>query len=254
VFAVKMNIIDANGTRDAFKEDSKGEYTLAEFLEFTKSTLLLVSDQALKEEISRGFGKDYVTVTDRVVGKPVSLVHPLGQISFVSSVDISEVVMTTYAKLIQLSKVDTGLYQKSHYVFLNGTQVANDISSLAQWLATNPQIKERDLIRIVNIQPYARKLERLGVTSKRQQRRTQKSRDKRNPGGRVSAPNGTYYLVSRTSKAKFKNNVAIRFSFISGAQLGIKGSFKSGRKGRNSAGRPYLYPTIMIGIRAGGIK
>lgn len=238
-------------------DDLAGEMTLTELLEYTKSSLLITADQVLKEELAAGFPKDFVTLVDGVKNKPVVAVDPLGKIEFVSKRDFSEVLLFTYKGLLDRSPVDTGLYKDSHYVFLNGTQVATNLSTLEGWLKTNPEIKDSDKVRIVNIQPYGRKLERFGIRAgergnigrRRERKQTKKSGDVKIY---FNQPNGAYFVTSRSVASKYKNNVGIKFSFISGGQLGIAGSFKGQRAGKkNRSGRPYLYPSIILSIGEG---
>lgn len=259
-FTVDFSVEENGRKRPEYTLDTdlNGEISLADFLEFTKSSLIITADTVLAEEQLLGFEKNPVIVVDGRQGKSVLNVNPFGTIEIVSRVNMQDILLETYKGIIHRSPVDTGQYVKSHYVFQNGKQVATDLASLESWLASNPKFEQKDLIRFVNIQPYARKLERRGITAQNQgqliKTRTVKSRDKRKAaqGITVAAPNGAYYLTSRAIRAKYKRNSVIKFSFISGASLGISGNFKVGRKGK--PGRPYLYPTIIISVEEGGIK
>ena len=66
-------------------------------------------------------------------------------------------------------------------------------------------------------------------------------------------PNGAYQLTARAINGKYKNNINLRFSFIPGNLLGLKGVFKSPHLKKSSRGRPYLYPSISIRSKEGGI-
>jgi len=242
--------------------DLNGELSLAEFVEMVRSNLIVIADQVLREEQSNGFDPDPVVIVDGRVGKPVYNVKPFGQIEFVARGNMKEIILETYEAILHRSPVDTGQYIKSHYVFLNGRQVATDSTSLNSWLATDPDFKDSDLIRFVNIQPYARKLERLGVTAQRQQSRSVNSRDKRGrTGTKVLVPNGTYYLTTRAIQRKYKRNSSVKFAFISGTQLGLTASFKTATSGARGGGRgklkkpgrTYLYPSITILVSESGI-
>ena len=166
---------------------------------------------------------------------------------------MSEIVLETYNALLYRSKVLTGAYKSSHFVFLNGIQVATDLPSLDSWLKTNPQFKNSDTIRFVNIQPYARRLERYGVTAQRSKvSRRDPGRKGQKTGNLVLIPNGTYYLTARAIRSKYKRNSIIKFAFLPGTSLGLSGSFSGGRRGKNSSGRPYLYPSISISVQERG--
>jgi len=244
--------------------DLNGELTLADLLAFTKESLILIADEALRDEQGRGFDPKPVVAVDGRVGKPIINVNPLGKIEFFARVDISKIVRTIYEAIEFRSPVKTGQYKKSNYVFLNGKQVANDMPSLEAWLATNPIPQPNDVLRFLNIQPYARKLERYGITAQKKKYRTKKSSDPKGRSGfngRVLAPNGTYYLVSRLATRYFGKNVRVKFKFVPGSELGLSATFKTSRgaparKGRSTKApkgpRTYLYPSISIRFQEGG--
>jgi len=242
--------------------DLRGELSLADFVQQVKSDLIVIADQILREEQARGFDPSPVVVVDGRVGKPVYNVKPFGQIEFIARGNMKEIILETYEGIIHRSPVDTGQYIKYHFVFLNGKQVASDRSSLNAWLASDPKFKDTDLIRFVNTQPYARKLERLGVTAQRQQSRSVQSRDKRGRSGtKILVPNGTYFLTTRAIKRKYKRNTSVKFGFIPGTQLGLTAAFRSATSGARGGGsgklkkpgRTYLYPSITILVSEGGI-
>lgn len=238
--------------------DLEGELTLADLMEFTKSSLIIIADQTLKEEQANGFDKDPVVAVDGRVGKKVENVSPFGSIEFTSRSNLNEMLTETYDALIYRSPVLTGRYASSHIVTYNGTQVASSASTLAAWLAKDQDFKEGDTIRFVDTQPYARKLERYGITAQRSKGREQKSRDKtKKAGTKVKAPNGTYYLTYRSINRKYKRNVKVGFSFIPGSQIGLSQTFKSAGSNRKSnkfrPARTYLYPTITIQVYESGV-
>jgi len=258
-FTVTTSIVDSRNRKavNPLISDLNGEYTLTELLEHTKASLILISDQVLREEQAAGFDKKPIIAVDRVVGRPLQVVQPLGQVEFTARAQVSDILFATYEAILYRSKVLTGRYKSSNYVFLNGTQVATSMRELEVWFAfAAPAFKQSDIIRFVNIQPYARKLERAGITAQRSKiRKVTGNKKGKHAGKLLEVPNGTYYLTARAIKAKYKRNSGIRFSFISGASLGLSGVFqKAGRKGKNSAGRPYLYPSITISVSEEGTK
>ena len=231
--------------------DLHGEMTLKDLLDWTKSALIVTADTVLKEEQAAGFDKNPVVIVDGAKNRAVASVHPLGQITFTSKQQFGwTILLEAYEGLLERSKVLTGAYKSSHYVAWNGKQVANDLGSLKQWIEGNPEFKEGDIIRIVDIQPYARRLEMLGVRAGKTQNRRVEKKSKGAPTGRFyKKPNGAYQLTYRQVLNKYKNNVAIRFEFITGFQIGVAGVFKTGRKGQ--AGRTYLYPSLKFTITLG---
>lgn len=253
-FSVDISVTQ-NGRRapqfDLHGKDLDGNLSLAELLDFTKQALIVTADTVLKEEQAKGFDKTPVITVDNTVGKAVINVSPLGKIEITARADMGDVVLETYQGILDRSPVLTGQYKSSNFVFWNGKQVATDKASLTAWVESNPAFQDEDLIRFVNIEPYARKLERLGVTEQRQQSRTVQGRGKRRASGtgRVLAPNGTYFLTARAIRSKYKRNSIIRFEFISGSQLGLGSSFAPKR---GKPGRAYLYPSILISVQESG--
>lgn len=272
--AVNLSVYEKGRRAPEWTVDSdiNGKMSLADLIMFTRNSLIIVADQALREEQGKGFDKNPVVTVDGRTGKPVTAVNPFGEIVFTARANLNEVLLEAYRGIASRSPVDTGQYKKSNYVFLNGKQVANSEETLNAWLATQPNFKQNDLIRFVNIQPYARKLERLGVTAqnqgKRRASRTVKSKDKRGRfgfGGRILAPNGAYFLTAKQIKRKYKNNSSIDFEFMPGSKLGLAARFKtiSMRRTKSDSmktyrrkkpGSTYLYPTIRILVNEGGIK
>jgi len=242
--------------------DLSGEITLRSLFDTVKLVLIETAREVIKEEQAAGFDKKPVVVVDGKVGKPIQDVNPIGSIEFRSRVNMDDILLETYEALLQRSPILEGIYSDSHYVLLNRVQVASTLSELKAWLASKPDFKEKDLIRFINITPYARKLERLGVTagnlrhSSRSVRITKARGQKGRDGIKYQAPNGVYYLTSRSIIRKYKGNANIKFDFISGSTIGLDEKFKrkdpKARKSRPA--RTYLYPMIVISVSESGIK
>lgn len=253
---VQLSVYEKGRKRPEYTLDSDlhGQITLLDLLEWTKQALIITADEVLKEEQAAGFDKRPIVAVDGRVGKPITKVNPLGQIEITARSSVKGVLTEAYDALLYRSKVLTGRYKSSHFVFHNGKQVASDKISLDAWLASSPEIKDNDRVRIVNIQPYARKLERYGITAQRSKTRYEEAgaRKKKKTGRLALSPNGTYFLTARAIRAKYKRSAEIKFTYLQGSQIGLSGAFKSGRPGKNSAGRTYLYPTLVITVRERG--
>lgn len=227
-----------------FTNDLDGRTTLADLLRFTKGALIAISTDVLKEEQSKGFDKEPVLIVDNKYNKSVSDVNPLGKIEYVARLEFKEMILETYRKILFHSKVVTGRYISGNVVTYNGIQVANNMQSLESWLKTKPVFSPKDIVRFVNYQPYARKLETLGVT--RQKSKPRKVIRKKKKGKKqVTLPNGAYAMAYASIKRRFKKNSFIGFDLMPGNKLGITGpntTFKSAPW----TGQPYIYPTIII--------
>jgi hypothetical protein len=284
MLAVDFYIEERGKKSPKWKVDSdfSGEVTLSELLEFTKRNLIIISDAALKEEQAKGFDKTPIVAVDGKVGKPIINVSPLGQISFTARVEAGGLLRELYSQVIRTSPVRTGFYRDNHILSYNGVEVARNEAQLAGWLKINEsKITDGDIIRIVNITPYATFLELEGIsagkgTTSRKYRKLGQSRDrqerplKRTGDAMVRMANGAYFLASRAIKRKFKFNSKIFFEFINGSNLTPSGGFPTrdyqGKKlrarftgtKRNHSGSvskgPYVYPSIRIVIQGGGVK
>lgn len=250
---VELSVADRGLTTERFGYLRDSQMELEDLLAWTKNQLIVISDLVLREEQEKGFDKEPVMLVDGRKNKRIEDVKPLGQVEFIARQDLTDVLLEAYNTLLELSKVRTGTYKSSHFVFYNGRRVATDLPSLESWLQT-ATFSDKDVVRIINVQPYARRLELLGVTSTRQQNRRESATRaaKRKSGTQVRLPNGTYHLASRRLKSKYKNNVQINFTFLPGTTLGLSGSFKSGNS-KSSVGRAYLYPTLVFRVQARGI-
>jgi hypothetical protein len=109
---------------------------------------------------------------------------------------------------------------------------------------------EKDRIRFINTAPYARKLERDGVTAQRQKAKIGNgSRVSRGVRSKIRVPNGAYALAARAVRAKFKGNSGIKFSLIPGNYLGIGSNYprQSGAEAvRNAFRGQRIADTILI--------
>jgi len=248
--------------------DQDGKLTLGDLLRYTKDALITISTDVLREEQGRGFDKNPVRLVDGKPNKAVNDVDPLGRIEYFARQDARKLILQTYQEILKRSPVFTGEYERANVVTFNGRQIANDLPSLEAWLESAPEFGNRDRIRFINTSPYARKLERLGVTRQRRKFRTRKlgKRESDRQGRKVLlVPNGAYSLAYRAIRSKYKANSFIAFDLVPGSSLGITEGFGQGThsslrrtfaKNRNngsSAGRPYLYPTILIYVVKAGL-
>lgn len=141
-----------------------------------------------------------------------------------------EIVLVAMKELYAASPVDSGLYRKSHTLFLNGLPAA----------ASTP-IKPGVDVWLANPVPYARRLE-IG--------KTESGRD-----FLVSVPNRIYERVAKKLQTRYRNAASIRFGYITvpNAYI-IKGrlapSYAIGggkrRKRRQQTGKPVRAPAIFI--------
>ena len=256
-FDVYIQVLE-NGKRApkyTLDSDLNGEVSIIDLFKFTKNSLIVITDQTLKEEQARGFDKDPILLVDGRRNRDVRTVHPLGQLELVARQQFGDVLLEAYNGLLKRSKERTGRYKDSHYVFFNGVLVATDLRELQAWLRSNPDFKEGNIIRIANIQPYARKLELWGVTAQRSKTRLEdKGRRKGEKTGKIiKVPNGAYMLTARSIKSKYKQNAGIRFTFLPASSLGLSGTFKTKGRNKNSVGRPYLHPSLVITVQERGI-
>lgn len=257
--AVSYSVTDSKkGSQLELVNDITGNLEYGQLLQFTKNALITISDTALEEEQDKGFDKKPTLVVDKKFGKSKFDVSPLGQIEYYARTELKETILETYRQILRLSPDKTGSYKGSHVVKFNGSAVAYNYPQLERWVNTQGTFEARDLIQFINFQPYARKLETLGVTRQRTKPR-QKIR-KRKKGGRrkVTLPNGTYHLAYMNVKRRFGKNAFIAMDLLPGNRVGIEGpdnltKFHSEKaRERGYYGQNYIYPVITIrAIEAG---
>ena len=241
--------------------DLNGELTMQEFLQLMKRTLILVAADVLKEEQARGFDKEPLFIVDNNPGKKVADVSPLGKIEIVSRQQAATFIMEIYESIIKRSPVDTGLYIENHFLYYNGAIIGNTRQEIEAWIAKKPVFKSGDIIRFINVMPYAGKLERLGRTSTKGN--TTKYGLGKKRGNTVSilrVPNGTYVLAARSVTRKYKFNSSIRFEWINGSGIDLRDAPTVTKRGKplrrtfSSRKGSYVYPSIVIRINEQGIK
>ncbi len=260
-FAFKITTTENGKAAPEYDTDFTGKLTLQNLLDHVKGSLISIAKDALEEEQGKGFDKTPVLIVDGRYNKAIADVKPFGKIEYVARQDMDQILLETYQAILDRSPFLTGDYKSSNYVLLNGTTIATNMDELIAWLATNPGYEERDFFRFVNIEPYARKLERLGVTYGNEKYSTRSTRFQkdRKTGVLLVQANGTYYLTSRSIRRKYKANSVIAFSYITGDFLGLnnreggKHHFKKENGKRTTSGRTYLYPCITISVVESGI-
>lgn len=250
--------------------DYNGESTLHYFFSIMKEALITIAADVLKEEQANGFDPLPTLKVDNRFNKSVDQVSPLGKIQYLARGSMKEILLDTFEAILKRSPDVTGEYKSHNVVTFNGIQIATNRAELDGWLdrreKASKAFQDKDIFRFVNTAPYARKLERLGVTRQRtkMKQETNKRATARGRGrtfGRtaVKLPNGAYTLVAREIKRKYKNNSFIAFRFVTGDQIGMSGndsSWKTGKRHRRNYkvdGRPYLYPTILIYAVSAGL-
>jgi hypothetical protein len=254
-FSVSYSVKESgkNAPNWDLSSDLDGQKTLADLLRFTKGALIRISTDVLREEQSNGFDKKPTLIVDGKFNRTIDQVNPLGKIQYVARSSLRELIVDTFDAIRFRTKVVTGEYGRNNIVTFNGYQVANSRESLNRWLDNKGSFEGKDIIRFINTAPYARKLERWGVTAQRTKTKTKK-KDKRYSAfmNQVQVPNGTYALAYKAIQSKYKNNSFIRFRLVSGSDLGLVGAGRVYKTGK-TRGKPYLYPSILISAVEAGI-
>ena len=234
--------------------DLREDFTYQELLTYTKTALIDISANALREEQAKGFDKNPVLLVDGKANRKTSDVNPLGRIEYIARQNVKEILLAIYREILNKSPAVTGAYKESNVVTFNGVQVANDWQEFNSFLDTY-QFNPKDKVRFVNTQPYARKLERLGVTAGKTtpKFRNAKPHEKKKGGTTYRVPNGVYVLTANNVKRKYGKNTYITYELVSGDQIGLvdeprskgKKVYRSYVKGA-TPGKPYFYPSILV--------
>ena len=255
-----------NAPEYTIESDINGTLSLAALQDFFKDSLIAISDSVLREEQGRGFDKEAVRIVDGKFGRSKFDVKTFGTIEYVARTDIGDALIDMYNELVIRSPKLTGLYSISHLVLLNGALVARTVSEMESFIAREGDfITNGDLIRFVNVTPYAGMLEREGITNQNRRPRLGKSKDARQRSGpQIRVPNGVYYQTAKKFKKMFKGNFLVFADFINGGsipdsekptsssrQSPLRKTFHESNK-RNKG--PYVYPSIKVYVKAEGTK
>lgn len=193
-----------------------------------------VAEQALRAAVAKGFDNQPIVVTD---GKPRAdyrLVRPFGRIEFIRRPTMKDAVLWAMGELVKRSPVGPGRnghFRDRHRVLIDGQSVAGDMS------AALDAVKPGQRVQIVNIQPYAKKLE--GVASKRKR----KLKGKRGISKQARA--GIYRPVQRLAAQRFGRSLFVDFKMVKLELNGAQRRTKTGIIATN-----YTYPSLQFYIKA----
>ena len=151
----------------------------------------------------------YSVYVDNQEGKPLTSVKPDGVIRAEFEL-VNEAIAWIYQQLEMHSPVLTGRYASSHELFADGVEVGTPNAP--------PPAEEYVFL---NIQPYARKIER---------------------GLSPQAPDGVYQAVATLAQRRFGNIANIKFSY----RTAIEGAIIGGKPGDRSELRN---PAIVVKLR-----
>lgn len=234
-----------------------------EMLGYLKYALITIAKDALQEELSRGFNPNYETYVDGAKNDNLEAVSPVGKIQFVDPSRASEIVTDVYLRILKLSPQTSGTYFENNFIMYNDrmlTNVDTDLEALKKYF-DEAEIKKGDIIRFVNIAPYAGFLEKQGVTSKQRAKPMRlslsKNKKDRRAGIKVRQPNGVYYLAQKSLQRKYGTQYNMEFQWVNGRRLGgapFPKASKSGKPLRTTfapGGKykgAYVYPSIVIKV------
>lgn len=245
----------------SLEKDLDGSWTANQIIEYAKETLINTAVTVLDDEQKRGFDKEPVMKIDGKFGRSIESVNPFGEIEFTSRANIADILILAYTMILEKSRVATGRYLKSNVVTYNDKIVTNTMEGLKTWLEKKKDFKQGDQIRFVNFAPYANKLELEGLSAGRVAKKMRAVTDRkgRETKKMVRKPNGTYALSYTLLRRKFKNNSLIKYEPVLGSKYGLLNPARGSGVGRirqtgRSAGRPYVYPSILIYVIESGIK
>lgn len=197
-----------------------------------------VAEEVLRKEVGKGFTNTPTVITDGRPRLDYHAVKPFGRIEFIAAPDMHDAVLWAREQLIALSPVGPGVhghYRDNHWILINGQGVEGRAADQAL-LAYKPG----DRVQIVNIKPYARKIE-----GKRANRRKQW---KRRRGLSRQSPNGVYRVVQQMVVQRWSRTVFVDFKLQAleiGGEMARAGFFK-----QTSASGYYTYPVLSFFIKS----
>lgn len=201
-----------------------------------EETTIAVAEEVLKREVDAGtFTTTPTVVTDGVVGRDYHQVKPFGRIEFVAQPTIREAVLWAREMVRQLSPVLTGRYRDANVVLLNGQGVTGNS------LAVLDSARPGDRVQLVNIEPYARKIE-----GERANRRKQW---KRRRGLSKQAPGGVYRVVYAMLQQRYGSTLFVDYR-LERLAIGDAESRSTVRNPRSKGGF-YTYPVLQFYLKPG---
>jgi hypothetical protein len=153
--------------------------------------------------IRRVFGQDAPTdlFVDGQSAKPLSQAQEFTLTRFHLQTNIVDAAIRMLMERSPVGPGRNGHYRDDHWLFVNG--VRRDATHEGDVV----QIKPGDEVVIINMKPYARKIE--GGPRNRFNRRLADRR----PGLSAQAPNGVYEITARDLQRKFGTVATIRFTY-----------------------------------------
>lgn len=193
-----------------------------------------VVEDVIREEVGAGrFTTTPTVITDGVLRRDYHAVKAFGKVELVETPVMPDVVRWALALLVRLAPVRSGRYRDSNVVLLNGKGITE------QNIATLAAARPGDRVQIVNVQPYARKIE--GQRAKR--RKGWKGRR----GLSRQAPGGVYrkayaMIQQRWGRAVFVDYRLERLD-IGGVELRSSAATLRSKKGF------YTYPVLQFYLK-----
>jgi hypothetical protein len=207
---------------------------------WVKENTIALAETSLRAEVARGFDNQPVVITDGTPRRDYLNVRPFGKIEFVARHDLAEAVRWALTELQRKSPVLTGRYASSHVVLLNGKEIEGNI-----WDTLRKAKSGTDRVRIVNPQPYARKIER-ATASKKTGRGARKALSRQ-------ARSGVYQPVLRALVNRFGRSMFFDFKYVK-LSTGLKVWGKSGgSKSAKRVQRDQVYPALQFFIKGTGL-
>jgi hypothetical protein len=182
-------------------------------------TLTVTKSAANQNRILRAFGHEapFERVVDGVLGKPLAQAQEVTLTRFALFSNIVDVAIRMLMQRSPYGPDKDGHYRDDHWLYVN--QIRRDATHEGAVV----QIKPGDNVVIINMRPYARKIEG-GATNRFRNRLTN-----RRPGLSAQAPNGVYEITARDLQRLFGTVATIRFTYrgLIGGELTPQGGGRS---------------------------
>lgn len=242
---------------------SKEVFSINEVLEDLRRELIIYADEVFEFEKKSGFTDKPRIIVDGKFNKPIEGVRPFGKIEYINTAtDFVEEIIMAFDEIEKRSprgvknpgdKFSQVKYRNFNYVYFNRKLVAKNRLELRRWaiFASKKGFSRGDEIAFVNLVPYARKLERLGVVRGKERNssaRKTRSKKSRYDNSKVSLPSGVYFQAQRSISRIFRKKAFVKpviFEPLDVQIGGMRNRFAKART-KGGVGRPYLYPMIRI--------
>ena len=181
---------------------------------------------------------EFRNVVDGKFDVPLASVKDKGKISYAAKARMPDIISRAMRLISKISPRKSGQYAANNILMLNGKEIA--LQSVGELV-----IGPKDIIQLVNVSEYARKMEGYDIAGGG---KTKAGNPRKRKPQSSQAPQGVYRLAARLLKQQYGSTAYIKYTFRNMQSARTVGVTKGKGAGSSKQNR---YPMIQIGFSAG---